>query len=312
MRGHSDAVQFEQPESSGPRAIADSLNLQRAPVLQTSTACKSGLAFLEIASGDDAVGTTEPIQDDAFLIALQLQACPDFDLYADGRLIRPREFEAGAVAIFDLRTNLAMDRRDPFHAVDLYIPRKSLDALAEDANSTVIDDLRHEPGKALRDPVARHLLLAIRPALAAPEQASELFVDHLAMALATHVAHTYGGMRARPDTKIGTLAVWQERRAKELIAANLTGGITLADLAKACELSIRHFTRAFRGSTGMSPHGWLLQLRIEKAKSLLMSSRRMLADIALECGFADQSHFTRAFQRSAGLSPSAWQRLHRR
>ena len=312
MRGYSRRVQPEHAEPSGPHAIADSLNLQRAPVLQTSTACKSGLAFLELVSGPDDVGATEPVHDDAFLIALQLQACPDFDLYADGRLIRPRQFEAGAVAIFDLRTNLAIDRRDPFHAVDLYMPRKSLDALAEDANSSVVDELRHEPGKALQDPVARHLLLAIRPALAAPGRASELFVDHLAMALATHVAHTYGGMRARSDVKIGTLAGWQERRAKEMLAANLTGGIALADLAKACELSIRHFTRAFRGSTGMSPHGWLLQLRIEKAKSLLASSRRVLADIAFECGFADQSHFTRVFQRSVGSSPGAWQRLHRR
>lgn len=312
MRGSSHGVRFEQRESPGLRSITDSLNLQRAPVLQTNTACKSGLAFLELASGPGDVGTTEPIHDDAFLIALQLQACPDFDLYADGRLIRPREFEAGAVAIFDLRANLAIDRRDPFHAVDLYIPRKSLDALAEDANSPAIDELQHEPGKALRDPVARHLLLSIRPALAAPEQASELFVDHLAMALATHVAHAYGGMRPKADAKSATLAPWQERRAKELLAANLTGGITLADLAKACELSTRHFTRAFRGSMRMSPHEWLLRLRIEKAKSLLASSRRVLADIALECGFADQSHFTRVFQRSVGSSPGAWQRLQRR
>lgn len=312
MRGYSHSARFEQRESPGPRGIADSLNLQRAPVLHTSAGCKSGLAFLELASGRDDVGTTEPIRDDAFLIALQLQACPDFDLYADGRLIRPRDFEAGTVAIFDLRTNLAMDRRDPFHAVDLYIPRKSLDALAEDASSPVIDELRHEPGKAIRDPVARHLLLSIRPALAAPGQASELFVDHLAMALATHIAHTYGGMRARCDAKIGTLARWQERRAKELLAANLTGGITLADLAQACELSIRHFTRAFRASTGMSPHGWLLQLRIDKAKGLLIGTPRTLADVAFECGFADQSHFTRVFQRLVGLSPGAWQRLHRR
>jgi len=311
MRGHNRS-RIERPESSGLRALTDSLKLQCAPVLQTSAACKSGMTFIELAAGPDDVATTEPIRDDAFLIALQLQACPDFDLYADGRLIRPREFEAGAVAIFDLRTNLSIDRRDPFHAVDLYIPRKSLDALAEDANSSAIDELRHEPGKALQDPIARHLLQTIRPALCAPKQASELFVDHVAMALATHVAHTYGGMRARSDANVGTLARWQERRAKELIAENLTGNITLADLAKACELSIRHFTRAFRGSTGMSPHAWLLQLRMERAKQLLTSSRRMLADVALDCGFADQSHMTRIFQRSVRMSPGAWRRLHQR
>ncbi|MBM0104901.1 helix-turn-helix transcriptional regulator [Steroidobacter sp. S1-65] len=270
------------------------------------------MTFIELAAGPDDIATTEPIRDDAFLIALQLRACPDFDLYTDGRLIRPREFDAGAVAIFDLRTNLSIDRRDPFHAVDLYIPRRSLDALAEDANSSAIDELRHEPGRALQDPVARHLLQTIRPALSAPKQASELFVDHVAMALATHVAHTYGGMRARSDAHAGMLARWQERRAKELIAENLTGNITLADLAKACELSIRHFTRAFRGSTGMSPHAWLLQLRVERAKQLLTTSRRMLADVALDCGFADQSHMTRIFQRSLQMSPGAWRRMHQR
>lgn len=155
------------------------------------------------------------------------------------------------------------------------------------------------------------LLLAIRPALHATGQGSEVVIDHLAVALATHVAPIYGASRARSDARTGTLAPWQERRAKELLAANLTGGITLAKLANACNLSIRHFTRAFRGSTGKSPHGWLLQLRIEKAMGLLTGSGRKLTDIALECGFADQSHFTRAFRRSVGSSPGAWQRQHR-
>jgi len=311
MRGHN-SVQIKQRESSGLRALTDSMSMENPPILPTSTASKSGMTFIEFIAGPDDAATTKPIRDDAFLVALQLQACSDFDLYEDGRLIRPREFDAGAVAIFDLRTNLSIDRRDPFHAVDLYIPRKSLEALAEDANSPRIDELRHEPGRALNDPVARHLLLAIRPALSAPTQASELFVDHMAIALATHVAHKYGGMRARSEAKVGTLARWQERRAKELIAANLTGNITLAELAKACELSIRHFTRAFRGTTGMSPHAWLLNLRIEKAKQLLANPRCTLVDIGLDCGFADQSHFTRVFQRSVGMSPGAWRRLHQR
>lgn len=312
MRGHRERARYRKREFPGVRALTDSLNLPRAPVLQTSTACKSGMAFLELASGPTDVGPTEPIQDDAFLIALQLRDCPDFDLYADGRLIRPREFDAGSVAIFDLRTKLAMDGRAPFHAVDLYIPRKSLDALAEDANAPLIDGLQHEPGKALRDPIAQHLLLAIRPALHANNLATALFVDHVAMALATHVAHTYGGMRPRSRTNAGMLARWQERRAKELLAANLNGNITLADLAKACKLSIRHFTRAFRASTAMSPHAWLLQLRVNKAKHLLANTRRTLAEIAAECGFADQSHMTRVIRRLVGVPPGALRRLQQR
>jgi AraC family transcriptional regulator len=310
IRSYRQEARFETRSSSGPRALADALNLPHAPVLPTRAVCKSGLAFLELAGGPD-VRSNAPILDDAFVMSLQLQACADFDLYVDGRLIEPREFEAGSIALFDLRTNLAVHCRDAFHAVALYIPRKALDKLAEEANAAPIEELRHEPGRAFQDPIARHLLLSIRPALAAPAQVGELFIDHLATTLATHVAHAYGGMRARTE-KAGALARWQEQRAKELLEANITGRISLADLAQACELSIRHFTRAFRQSTGMSPHGWLVHLRIEKAKSLLATSRRVLADIALECGFSDQSHFARTFQRAVGLSPAAWQRLHRR
>jgi hypothetical protein len=83
----------------------------------------------------------------------------------------------------------------------------------------------------------------MRPALAArPEETAALFVDHLALALATHVAHVYGGMRLSPPVPHGGLAGWQERRAKELLNANLNGGVALSDLARACDLSIRHFT----------------------------------------------------------------------
>lgn len=295
----------------GADALAASLNLQGAPILQTSATCKSGMSFMELVSNENTPWETEPFYDNSFVVALQLQAW-DFDLYADGRLIRPSGYDAGAIAIYDYRYGLAMERREPFHAVDLFIPRSAFDALAEDANSSVIDELQHNPANALQDPVARHLLLAMRPALSGQNPTSELFVDYVAMALATHVAHTYGGMRARLDASTGKLARWQEQRAKELIAANLSGNITLADLAKACGLSIRHFTRAFRGSTGMSPHLWLLQRRIDKAKQQLAFSPRLLAEIALDCGFADQSHMTRVFQRALGIAPGAWRRVNQR
>jgi AraC family transcriptional regulator len=89
-------------------------------------------------------------------------------------------------------------------------------------------------------------------------------------------------------------------------------GVTLGELASVCELSIRHFNRAFRESMGMSPHAWLVHYRVEKAKGLLTNSPRVLADIALDCGFADQSHFTRMFQRMTGISPGRRRRLYRR
>ena len=92
----------------------------------------------------------------------------------------------------------------------------------------------------------------------------------------------------------------------------MSGNITLRDLSSACDLSIRHFTRAFRKSMGMAPHAWLLHHKIEKAKGLLVTSHLVLADIALECGFADQRHFARTFQRAVGMGPGGWRRIYRR
>jgi len=267
------------------------------------------MAFLDLNCQRRNAGLSS-VCDDAFLVALQMKPCPDFDLYADGRFIRPKDFDAGAIAIFDLRTNLTADLRDPFHAIDLYLPHKSLLAMGDDGDiPRHLQELRHTPGATVRDPIIRDLLLSMRPVFAAkPEETPELFVDHVALALSIHVAHRYGDVAALPQKWGGGLAPWQERRAKELIDAHLEMGITLDVLARSCELSTRHFTRAFRQSTGMAPYQWLQCRRIEKAKQLLVASPASLSAIALECGFADQSHLTRTFSRIVGVTPRAWRR----
>jgi len=106
----------------------------------------------------------------------------------------------------------------------------------------------------------------------------------------------------------GGLAPWQEKRVKEILAANLDGNISPRTLAKECQLSISHFSRAFKQTTGTSPHQWLLSQRIESAKQKLRNKELSLSEIALSCGFADQSHFTKVFTSREGLSPARWQR----
>jgi transcriptional regulator GlxA family with amidase domain len=79
-------------------------------------------------------------------------------------------------------------------------------------------------------------------------------------------------------------------------------------VADACGLSVNHFSRAFRRSLGKPPHRWLLDRRIDRARELLRATAMSLADIALACGFAEQSHFTRVFTRTVGMPPGAWRR----
>jgi AraC family transcriptional regulator len=85
----------------------------------------------------------------------------------------------------------------------------------------------------------------------------------------------------------------------------------MKELAAECHLSPRYFANAFKKSTGIAPHRWLVLRRVARARDLLSATDMALAEIAIVCGFADQSYFTRIFARYEGLSPGRWRRAHK-
>ncbi len=109
----------------------------------------------------------------------------------------------------------------------------------------------------------------------------------------------------------GALNAWQERRSKEMLEEGLVGGCTIEDVARACDLPMPQFRRAFERTTGLSPLRWQRAMRVKRAKELLYNSDLSLTQITYECGFADQPHFTRAFAAATGSSPGAWRRARR-
>ncbi|MFJ4604293.1 helix-turn-helix domain-containing protein [Pseudomonas atacamensis] len=109
-----------------------------------------------------------------------------------------------------------------------------------------------------------------------------------------------------PAKQTGQLKPWQIQRAKQLMLDNLDAHISVAAIAQACALSRSHFTRQFKKSTLVSPKEWMREQRILRGKQLLQTSRLLVAEIALECGFFDQSHFSRTFVQTEGVTPKAW------
>jgi AraC-like DNA-binding protein len=93
------------------------------------------------------------------------------------------------------------------------------------------------------------------------------------------------------------------RRAIEYMHANLAGSVRLEDIAGAVGLSVFHFSRTFRHTTGLAPHRYLTKARIDKVKLLLLESEQSLAAIAEEAGFSDQSHMSKVFRKLAGTTP---------
>jgi AraC-like DNA-binding protein len=162
------------------------------------------------------------------------------------------------------------------------------------------------PPLMFSDPGIMRLAQLVAEECARDAPHARLYGDNLSMALVLALSRLRTS--ERPSIRQGQLAPWRLRRATEYLAAHLAEDIRLQTVCELVKLSRAHFSRAFKISTGLAPHQWLLQARIARAKELLLKTDRPLAQIAVDVGFADQSHFTRTFGRAVGESPGAWQR----
>lgn len=127
-----------------------------------------------------------------------------------------------------------------------------------------------------------------------------------------HLIQRYARIADPARIKVGGLAPWRQRRAEGMLLSGLVCGVRLDEVARECHMSVSQFGRTFKKTTGLTPHRWLVQQRLERAKDLLLRSPQALAEIALDCGFSEQSHFTRTFTRLIGTSPGEWRRQRRR
>ncbi len=141
-----------------------------------------------------------------------------------------------------------------------------------------------------------------------PGTNSEQYSDSLVFALMVGVAR----WRRKPSGKLprGGLAPWQLRRSQTFMLEHISETIPLQTLADLAGVSLAHFSRAFKSSTGQSPYQWLIAARIEKAKAYLLEEPLPIAEISVALGFCDQAHMTRTFLKVVGTTPLAWQRAH--
>lgn len=112
----------------------------------------------------------------------------------------------------------------------------------------------------------------------------------------------------RPAISKGGLASWQERKVRGYIEDNLDNTILVEDLADLVSLSAAHFCRAFKKSFSATPHAYIVQRRVMRAQELMRATTSPLSQIALDCGFADQTHLSKLFRRLTGRTPNAWRR----
>ncbi|KWV58507.1 AraC family transcriptional regulator [Rhizobium altiplani] len=215
-------------------------------------------------------------------------------------------FDRDAIYIRDLSDHYKADLGGAFDFLLLQISPASLERISEEAELAGVNSLTAET--ASKDVVLSNLARLLIPALESPEKAPQLFVDQMATTIGSYLVQRYGKRSSPLALRSRRLSRVQEKRAKSLLLENLDGEISVLDVAKACNLSRGYFIQAFRETTGMTPYQWLLNERVSRARVLLRTPDIPLSEVAISCGFADQSHFTRVFTNLVGTTPGSWRR----
>jgi AraC family transcriptional regulator len=290
--------------------IAWSLGLTDAPSVMTRSLRQSQIAATLISCGVEQIGMTPQVPpEDTFSIAMYLTELRHHELWSYGRPLISQGYAKNSMRIVNLLGELSARIMCPHEALNLYVPRAVLDQVTEDAGAPRVSHLSCPPG--IVDPVMVHLAGALLPVFRRPHEARSLYLDYVTLAIFSHLVHAYGGLLPRALPSKGGLTPTRARRAKELMMDDCDNNLLLADVARECGLSRQYFMRAFKATEGLTPHQWQQRYRVEKAKRLLRETSLPVAEIAIKCGFADQSHLTRIFTKIAGGSPAAWRREYR-
>jgi AraC family transcriptional regulator len=157
----------------------------------------------------------------------------------------------------------------------------------------------------VRDAQIENVAWALKAEMEAGYPSGRLYLDSLAVALATRLVRAHSSAAPQAGARVGRIPDRKLRTVLAYIDENLSRDVPLAELAEVAGLSLTHFKRCFRESAGVSAHQYLIRRRVEHAKSLLGDTELPVSQIALEAGFAHQSHLARHMRRVLGVSPTA-------
>lgn len=177
---------------------------------------------------------------------------------------------------------------------------------ADGLTSGIAERPQFEPRLMFSDPTIWRYGQLIAEECARHGPLSDAYGESLSLALFLALVRLNSNTAREPYQD--RLAPWQLSKVTDFIRAHLAETLQLSELAAIISLSTSHFGRAFKGSTGLPPHRWHLNLRVEQACAMLTDATASIADVACATGFADQSHFTRVFSKIVGTSPGAWRR----
>ena len=231
---------------------------------------------------------------------------------ADGHCVREsggdiaeRDLAAGLVSVLPSETPVrwSWDTRLSFTVMAL--EPEYLDKVARETFDLDPDGVRLRTVEGQRDPLITGIAGNLMREAMNGDAGSRLFAESLAAMLAVHLLRNYSERSQAIETDRISTQPRAVVQAVDFIHDNYAMDLSLSDIAAAAHLSPFHLSRIFKKATGVTPHQYLLQVRVNSARSLLSAGagNRSLAEVAAAVGFSDQSHLTRHFKRLLGVTP---------
>jgi AraC family transcriptional regulator len=219
-----------------------------------------------------------------------------------------RKVPAGGFFVHPAGKDLTVELGGVLDTVHVYLSDDALQNANDGGSVELVEEL------GVVDPVMEQLVLALDSTLGRWEPAGRTYVDQIGAVLAAHLArrhatrHSPASAPPRPRGRRTGLSDRQVAGVRDLVQARLAEPVPLADMAAVAGLSVSQFARQFKARVGLSPHQYLLRLRVDTARRMLTDNRLPIADVASRCGFSHQEHLTRVLSARLGITPAAIRR----
>jgi len=295
-----DARRHETPAASQNPANEMSRVLRTAPIHLATDASGGAIAHWHHDPLHDVV---EPMTDHVIMayngVVQRMER-------RSGRSVEAGTFRPGVVVIIPAGSSSRWDIPKPVDVVQLYLPQATLKRVSDETETATPIDLVERT--AHPDATTSRLLLSAADVLEGNGALDTLFRQQLTDLLAMRLLAAHMGKPSAYQPAYGGLSPTVLRRAVDRLRSDSDVDVSLAALASDAGLSRFHFCRAFKESTGLSPHNWLRQYRLEQAMIMLRNPHNSVTMVAASLGYASQTAFAAAFRKLTGETPSDWRR----
>ncbi|WP_220636618.1 helix-turn-helix domain-containing protein [Georgfuchsia toluolica] len=209
----------------------------------------------------------------------------------------------GDFSLLNQATESQWEWSSPIENTDIHISPAFLSRIATEVFDRDIECSLLFNQLQIRDPTVQYIVNALECEANSSEIGEKLFTEALTNQLCVHLLRKYSKISFRFPRIKGGLSPMQAKSVADYIEGNLSGDLSLDDLAALVKISPYYFARLFKQRFGCPPHTYVISRRLSRAKELLATNQLMLKEIASCCGFSDQAHLSRLFKRQFKMTP---------